>query len=32
MEYKLGEWESSKEFDKVLTAIGKNRKFLLTVF
>lgn len=28
----MGEWESSKEFDKVLIAIGKNRKYLLEMF
>nr|QBH22546.1 EF hand family protein [Philasterides dicentrarchi] len=29
---RLGQWESSKEFDKILTAIGRNRKFLLDIF
>ena len=28
----MGEWESSKDFDKALTAIGRNRKFLLDMF
>lgn len=27
-----GIWESSKEFDRVITAIGKNRKYLLEIF
>lgn len=27
-----GIWESSKEFDRIITAIGKNRKYLLEIF
>jgi hypothetical protein len=27
-----GIWESSKEFDRIIGAIGKNRKFLLDLF
>jgi hypothetical protein len=28
----MGAWEASKDFDKVLTAIGRNRRFLLEIF
>jgi len=27
-----GIWESSKDFDKTIMAIGKNRKYLLEIF
>lgn len=29
---KLGQWEASKEYDKVILAIGRNRKYLLDHF
>ncbi|EGR32182.1 hypothetical protein IMG5_093060 [Ichthyophthirius multifiliis] len=28
----LGDWEKSKQFDKILISIGKNRKFLMDMF
>jgi hypothetical protein len=28
----MGEWEASKQFDKILISIGRSRKYLLDIF